>query len=1010
MRQERPPSKEGDICWNPVYAEQMLSPISQVGTYAADWFLATHSPITSNDRIGPVEEQKLFADLFAASKQETLVVVKGDPGAGKSQLINWLKLRFDDAIGRGERSGMGDRRLRSVLIRRESGSLKDALRQLVDQLPEYQRYLSSIQAAIAGVSGETAKRRLYSEMYHSLFGAYQEAPRHLRCLDQVFNDNGAVEWLCRPGGAIDRNIKRLTEQSDANARESLPPFTAEDFSFPRSARIGFDEDLRDRLDDDEGLREMAAERANMHLRLAIAGLTGLRGSTLNEIFREIRIEMQRQNEGLAIFVEDVSTLSVLDEELVNALQPLNDPALCPLLSVLGMTVPAYGRLPDNLKGRIDHALELSADSSLKLSEASGETTDHFVARYLNGLRAGSDQVHLLAEDVRSHGDQRRSACEECPLKVKCFEAFGFVRFGDSDVGLYPLAPGAANRLLGGLLTDTSLRTPRTLLQHVVLQLLNSMATEFRGGTVGLSILPHSPRDLKVEEERMLAGWSLEQKARISYLMYYWTGHETFADGATRLSPMLPWFRSPGFSLRALETAKKERGAPAAGAGRDKASAPPDVTTPTKYDESIARLDVWFQQEHPLKNDGEYRRMLADVINKSLPVEDYRVPSQRVRRVSGSIDASNIVIEGMIRNPAVSSKAKFIFSRSQQVYELLKDLAGFDLLGRSSWRFEGGEAARRRYGNWLAKHTGELVQSFDITKGDRNSALQVGIRFLRLAYRFALRKDLPSDTGGAVEAIISFAPSTICTLNQRANVLAESLPQRVQEVRSSILEELAVRQGEGGLNYIDARPLIENLAAAADDLSLGEIDATTLLDYPGIGRLPASDWSKLEEVLSEEQEALGKLVFSLDSLLRHWRLSTESIPQALSQYLESARAVVKACEGAGESLGNDILQAHIRDLTPALVSRHVAPIERALQVLDEKPVAVLTLDIEDVKATMTFVTQVDKAMQTLQLSLGPRLQNVVTADEVEADRESTVVAIRELMTLETMNQTMTEANG
>src|SRR6185503_4695499 len=118
-------------------------------------------------------------------------------------------------------------------------------------------------------------------------------------------------------------------------------FSAEDFTFPLNARLGFDEDLRLRLEDDEALREQAAQRANGHLRQAIAGLTGLRGHTLNEIFRAIRQEMQRRDEALALFVEDVSTLSVLDEELVNALQPLNDRTLCPLLSVLGMTEPAY---------------------------------------------------------------------------------------------------------------------------------------------------------------------------------------------------------------------------------------------------------------------------------------------------------------------------------------------------------------------------------------------------------------------------------------------------------------------------------------------------------------------------------------------------------------------------------------------------------------------------------------------------------------------------------------------
>ena len=310
---------------------------------------------------------------------------------------------------------------------------------------------------------------------------------------------------------------------------------------PHEARVAFDAMLQDRLLDDEAVRSQAAAWANEHLRQAIAGLTGLRGHTLNEIFREIREEMQRRGEALALFVEDVSTLSVLDEELVNALQPLNDPALCPLVSVLGMTLPAFDRLPDNLKGRLDRVLDLSGNSSLRLDDDGIEAADRFVARYLNGLRTGERDVSVLSSDVRSHGDQQHSACSDCPQKVRCFDAFGSVGFGTAEVGLYPLAPGAAGRLLEGLRSETGLKTPRTLLQHVVLPLLKGMASGFRGGTVNLSVQPRPPRDLAAQQDLMLASWSGDQKGRTSYLLYYWTGHDRLADGAPRLQSMLPWF-------------------------------------------------------------------------------------------------------------------------------------------------------------------------------------------------------------------------------------------------------------------------------------------------------------------------------------------------------------------------------------------------------------------------------------------------------------------------------------
>ena len=624
--------------------------------------------------------------------------------------------------------------------------------------PDTNGYLAEITAAIAGVSGQAANRRLYTEMHHALLAARDGAPRSLREFEQVFIDNGAASWLCRAHGAIDLNVRRLTEQSDAIARESLPPFTSEDFNFPPSARVGFDEDLKLRLEDDESFREQAATRANEYLRQAIAGLTGLRGHTLNEIFRAIRQEMQRQGEALALFVEDVSTLSVLDEELVNALQPLNDRTLCPLLSVLGMTEPAYARMPDNLKGRIDRVLTLSAGSTLGTHEGTGEGADLFVARYLNGLRSGPTQSRTAGGGHAAtwRGAAQRMRRVRLEDGVLCGVRFG-ARWRQRG-GPVPAVRGAAGRLLDGLNTGSTLRTPRTLLQDVVLPLLNATATEFRGPTVGLALHPRAPRDLNAQQERMLAGWSAEQRGRISYLVYYWTGADALADGASALSPMLPWFRHPPFSST---PAPRPPGASTHHAPRPSVAEPQaPVRTPEadrRYQDAIARLETWFQQQRSLARDKEYRGLLADVVNKSLVLDDVRVPSGRIRRLSSPVNAANIVIEGMTTHPAAASKARFEFTRSQEVFDLLKDLVSFEYLGGNSWRFEGGQEARRRYARWLEGHREELIRSFNVVRCDREAALRAGIRFLHLAYRFSTRKDLPSDRAAAVEAITSFAP-------------------------------------------------------------------------------------------------------------------------------------------------------------------------------------------------------------------------------------------------------------
>src|SRR5207247_3056763 len=205
------------------------------------------------------------------------------------------------------------------------------------------------------------------------------------------------------------------------------------------------------------------------------------------------------------------------------------------------------------------------------------------------------------------------------------------------------------------------------------------------------------------------------------------------------------------------------------------------------------------------------------------------------------------------------------------------------------------------------------------------------------------KELPSDRAAAVEAIVSFNVGAVGTMSEAGRALASDLPQRLPRIRNLVLEELAVRQGErGGINYIDPRPLVEYLSVGGDDLSLGEIDIpTTMADYPEIGRLASSPWGRLSDVLKDESDALRTRIESLETLVRQWRVVGDSVPELLREYLEGARAVIKACEGANESLGDAALQAEIGNLAPAVVGRHVSIIEQAVAVLDQGPLGILS---------------------------------------------------------------------
>ncbi len=1010
MNPENMPQVEGNPCWTIASVQSRLSPIAQLSDSKVDWFLATHSPINCLAQSGQfVTEAELFNQIYKSESPEQLVVIKGPPGAGKSQLINWLRLRFEDALVRGEsRSGGG--KLRTVLIRRRSGSLKDALEQLVDQLPEYERFLAEVKGAIAQISADQARYQLSFHISVALKGLKENGklPDDLTCIHQLFQDIRMTELMCRTGSTIDNNIQRLINESEVQTRESLPMFTAEDFDFRgRQRGQSVDTLMLDLLEDEETLRNECATIVNSVLREALANVTGIKGQTLHEVFRGIRRAMKQTGEELALFIEDVSTMSILDEELVNALEPQGDTDLCKMLSVLGMTIPAYNRLQENKKDRITLALEIQGDIGNVGSLTDANEVDRFVARYLNALRVGDSQISVLAEDRRRINEVQHSACDGCGLKEKCFGAFSSVTFGEVEIGLYPLAPGTASRLLEGLDIVNSSRNPRGLLRHIVLPLLETLGNVSRSSpSLGINIKPQLPTDLSLASQTVLGGWSSTQRNQLSYVSWYWSGQHSISDSRATIESMLPWFGLPRFS------------------GASQSSPPikkPTVTLPEKVtvsnptvsdhpkqeapavtaalQDARQRLQLWFDQNRKLTKDAEYRELLIEVVKASLNEENSRYPSFAMQEFSttGSppLTTRNIQIEDMDSNPAGGTKARFFFPRNQSTYDLLNALLDYKNLGQSrSWKFEGGINQKRIYARWLLHNREKMLQSYDVTTVSAKDVQRIAAAFLIIALRFCRRSTLPSDTSGAVESISSFEVIEPLTLTPIAKKLASDVVLRVPKIRQFLFRQLSVPQGgTRNLNFIDSRVIQEAIAQFRSDANLPTIDHSSLpSEYPEISQLLQSDWRRLSEALQEEHAQLVVVLDGCRRILEHWGIESEaddssnvSLIEGMRIFLESARAAEKACANASQSMGREDLQKQIRELAPAKVTSWVSCLEGAVKSEAIGPDGILSLDLAPLMKLYQFSQDIDNAMRQLAKDVASVMAEVVTEDEVNAER-------------------------
>jgi len=247
------PTRLGQPCWDSDQVGKVISIAAQTHTAGVEYFLAAHSPfrLITDFRNPSLElsEEQVFQTIFSANR-EVLAAARGEPGTGKSHLVHWMKLRTDFAAESAEK---GFSNVVRVLVQRGNGSLKDALRQIVEQLgPAFKDQLTRVQSAIEKLSAETARATLLAKLaleldYHWSDRGRPPLPNTLRHLGKTLNSGGVSRWLLREGGTIDQIIGRLTEASTVDERETFPTFDHDELN-PSPIFLSLQENARQVID------------------------------------------------------------------------------------------------------------------------------------------------------------------------------------------------------------------------------------------------------------------------------------------------------------------------------------------------------------------------------------------------------------------------------------------------------------------------------------------------------------------------------------------------------------------------------------------------------------------------------------------------------------------------------------------------------------------------------------------------------------------------------------------
>ncbi len=945
------------VCWDPARISQAVTLLAPLGEEKAHYFLATHAPLTNilgekGFRDLPVDGRLNEEDLYRRLQEswerkdpdrDISTLIYGEAGTGKSHLVNWLKLRCDFDIQNGLRKDVVP-----ILIRRRSGSLKDALTQLIDQLgARFHKYLEPVRDALERLSPVTARETLLSRLALELGPRREdrnrrplaEVHRDLKHLAEACKQRGFGGWLTRSGGVIDRTIRLLTEKSDVRDRDTRPRFTADElllgtekFKKP-SENISDVRDLIDEFDDRKELRELAAKEMNEALDDAVGEMTGLSGGNLDTIFAHIRRDLLKEDKRLALFIEDVSAMSVLDIEVVKAVEPRGDLTLCPLLAVMGVTNTGWDRLQTNDRQRITHVASIGG-ASIQEWAADAEGLAKFTARYLNAIRLTEEEVRTVAaERRRTGGDVALSKCTTCDRRKECHQAFDSVTLNGVEAGLYPFAPQTPVRLLGQLVEDPVngiSKTPRGYLMHLFTAVVRQdEALRERNFPRPLSHVRQGDPPYWTEFRDQYCGgsdWGDSEVQRVRWLALFWIPSQgSAADAAATLEPLRAVLGLPRFSKK---TKKREEG-PKPTEPEPEPKKPPAPEN-RKLTQLLEVLREWVEGGE-LKKDKEVRELLAEMIRNCVAWDDHRdFPlTEWQRLIKGTVDEKYeyVWVDGQRSRPATTLFFLRVFPRSEETRSLIEALARYQYEGGRSWDFDNGELHKRTLARWLRRHEAEVLRQVQPPQ-DRlpvEQPLRVAVQLLALAAVMRQRRRLPEKDAELLDMLlrprddkervvrhhdrtapwrqlvaenkeVRSQPGFFVALAKSWQDLAEHLYHVQEDLRLFLLREMDVPQGRTSnlIQYVNPLPIL---------------GAAGLRDAPGIDALEhgylenfwqtrftvlngSREFQRLPTALDEERAEVRKHFAEVCRLLTAAGYDIAQPRQALEGYLADLLALVE----------------------------------------------------------------------------------------------------------------------
>lgn len=445
-------------------------------------FLSTHVPFrkitVTNDLAGTpildyLSENEIFNKYFANSdnyNKHQLIIVDGSSGSGKSHFIRWIEAKL---------SALDSKNDVVLMIRRSDNTLKGTIKQFLNIEEVKNIKNKDIYERLVRANQNVTEQKFKYEIYHKFLVEIADDEESLlsssdrKNFRELLSSSEFEERMLMPGGPIERIYSKIVDSNNQSEEDVIALFELDDFVLDYDFNMKLKNNASKKavkmankllpeddgtFPDDECNPKIIVEYMNSKVEPVIRACAGLEPGDFQQIFREIRQELYLQGKNLILLVEDITSCTGINKDLLDALivEHTGENAkdnMCRLVSVIGTTTEYFKEFRSNYLDRITTMVTIE-DGSIGNNQ---DDLIQFVAKYLN--------VISLSEESISKWYADGALDSEYPVHTESeVEKWDYYTYHGKKISLYPFTKRAIINLYNGI--DVH-KTPRYIIRKII---------------------------------------------------------------------------------------------------------------------------------------------------------------------------------------------------------------------------------------------------------------------------------------------------------------------------------------------------------------------------------------------------------------------------------------------------------------------------------------------------------------------------------------------------------------